>query len=150
MAWFNHNGVWFRVHGDPGTDEARELMRMAVSDLSLSKAQNVNNLEIVDVNRFPFYQVKSHFGKDTIELWPEKLVEEKREPFEHIQVSPRKETKVYHAFAYEVCDRDFIDGSVDIGHDLDPNGIYDAGIPVPVGYAICQPDSVSSLSLIHI
>jgi len=139
FAYFNHNGIWFRVHGDPGTDEARKLMRMAVSDLSLSKTQNVNDLEIVDVNRFPFYHVKSHFGKDTIELWPERYAEEKRERIEYIQKTPRKEIKVSYAFAYEVCDRDFIDG----GTQNEITG----DIPVPVGYAICQPGSLKGWEL---
>jgi len=101
MAWFNHNGVWFRVHGDPGTDEARELMRMAVSDLSLSKTQNVNNLEIVDVNRFPFYQITSHFGKDTIELWPERYAEKKKGYYRETTERTKKEIIPKYFIAFE-------------------------------------------------
>jgi len=104
FAWLNLGGTWFKVHGDPGSDEAKVLMRKAISDLEISKAQNVNDLEIVDVNRFPFYQAKSHFGKDTIELWPERIEREKKRPLEEILKKEEKEIRIQYFIAFEAYD----------------------------------------------
>ena len=77
FAWLNLGGTWFKVYGDPGSDEAKVLIKKAISDLAISKMQNVNNLEVIDVNRFPYYHIQSREGMDIIKIYPKVGKEER-------------------------------------------------------------------------
>jgi len=104
FAWLNLGGVWFKVHGDPGSDEAKVLMKKAISDLVISKAQNVNELEVIDVDRFPYYHIKSREDKDVIELWPERIVKKKRKPLEEILKKKKEDIRPIYFIAFEAYD----------------------------------------------
>lgn len=76
-AWINWKGIWFKIYGDPSTDEVRYLMTKSANALQDLKDQNVYGLDLIERTVPPFYKVISNFGKDEIHIFPE-VVKEKR------------------------------------------------------------------------
>jgi len=143
FAWFNLGGVWFKIHGDPGSDEAKVLMKKAVGDLAISKAQNVNNLDIIDVNRHPYYNIKSHYGNDVIEIWAGREELKRRKPLEII-LEKEDEPFSPNCIAFEAYD---FEGNR-IGYVLCADGAL-GGYQLILSNNVVNPHPTYPFSMLH-
>lgn len=101
----NLQGISYYIYGDPGTEQAKQLMTIATKDLKELKGRNINDLDTIEFTRPPYSHVRSCFGKDEIFIYPDVGVR-KEGLVEKIVIEKEKEDiRIEYLPAFEVYDQ---------------------------------------------